>query len=292
MDTAQSQRRWESLPGIFWSFPATGPKPTAQVLLEHSDTTLRNSEGARPLLVTGRYGAGNTAYIGFNGTWRWRQMGREAEFFDKFWVNVVNALSDGRTSQGRKYGSLATNKDRYEVGEKIQITARLRDASYDWLEVDSIDATLKTDEGSPIAITLKPVMGQNGTYEGFATARQTGVHTLSVSIPASQGVQPTVDDKNFSVELPRVEMNQQWLEVPKMKALAQMTGGDYFDLNQLDQLATAIPNQTEQITERQAPKPLWDVNLFGFLSFRSLLLGLLVGLLSFEWAIRKALKLL
>lgn len=296
-DRQQSQQRWESLPGIFWSFPALGPKPTAQVLLEHSDTTLRTSEGSRPLLVTGRFGAGNTAYIGFNGTWRWRQMGREAEFFDQFWIKTVRYLADARSSKGRRYGSLETDKDRYEVGDKVAITARLRDASYEPLAAEQVEATLRTEDGAPIALTLKPVMGQDGTYEGFTSARRTGVHALSVDIPSAQGVKPTVDDKNFSVELPRVEMNQQWLNKPLLVDLARMTGGEYFELNELDRLAAVVPDQTETIVERGPPTSLWDLRMwdlasFGAITIRQLLLGLLVGLLSLEWALRKAFKLL
>lgn len=296
-DRQLSQQRWESLPGIFWSFPSLGPKPTAQVLLEHSDTTLRTSEGSRPLLVTGRYGAGNTAYVGFNGTWRWRQMGREAEFFDQFWIKTVRYLADARSSKGRRYGSLETDKDRYEVGDKVAITARLRDATYEPLEAAQVEATLRTEDGAPVSVTLKPVMGQNGTYEGFTAARRTGVHTLSVEIPSSEGVKPTVDDKNFSVELPRVEMNQQWLNKPLLVDLARMTGGEYFELDQLDKLAAAVPDQTEKIVERGPPTSLWDLRLWnladwGAITIRQLLLGLLVGLLSLEWALRKAFKLL
>ncbi|MCI0359733.1 MAG: VWA domain-containing protein, partial [Planctomycetaceae bacterium] len=67
----ETLQRWETLPGIFWSFPCKDARPAAQVLLEHSDPTLRSVEGSRPLLVAGRYGSGNTLYVGFNGTWRW-----------------------------------------------------------------------------------------------------------------------------------------------------------------------------------------------------------------------------
>lgn len=289
-DTQQSLQRWESLPGIFWSFPSLSAKPTAQVLLEHSDTTLRTSDGARPLLVRGRYGSGNTAYIGFNGTWRWRQIGREAEFFDKFWVNMVRELNDARSSKGRKYGSLNTERDRYEVGDKIAISARLNDASYEPLKAEQVEATLRTEDGAPISIVLKPVMGQDGVYQGFTAARRTGLHVLSVDIPSAEGVKPTVDDKNFTVELPRVEMNQQWLNKPLLDELAKETGGQYFDLNQLDALAAAVPDQTETLIERGPSKPLWD--LPGVVNLRVSLLVLLVGLLSVEWALRKKFKLL
>jgi hypothetical protein len=293
-DRQLSQQRWETLPGVFWSFPSTGPKPTAQVLLELNDSAVeRAGDGARPLLVTGRYGAGNTAYLGFNGTWRWRQIGREAEFFDKFWVKMVRYLADARSSKGRRYGSLQTNKDRFEVGDRIAITARLRDASYAPLKIPEVEATVRIEGQSiPISVALKPVMGQEGTYEGHTAARTTGMHTLSVDIPDAEGVKPTVDDKNFTVELPRVEMNQQWLNKPLLVELASLTGGKYFEVNQLDQLVSEIPEQKETLIERGAPKSMWDLKAWGLMSLREFLLIAMVGLLSAEWAIRKAFKLL
>jgi hypothetical protein len=97
-------QRWETLPGIFWSFPSDEPKPTANVLVEHSDPTLKKVVGSRPLLVSGRYGAGQVLYLGFNGTWRWRKAGRQAEFFDKFWIQAVRYLVEGRSLEGRRRG--------------------------------------------------------------------------------------------------------------------------------------------------------------------------------------------
>ena len=60
-------------------------------------------------------------------------------------------------------------------------------------------------------------------------------------------------------------------------------GGKYFDLDQLDQLAAAVPDKSETIEVRGKPDPLWDV--------RGMLVAL-VGLLAAEWAIRKRFKLL
>ena len=100
------------------------------MLVEHSDPTLRSVEGSRPLLVAGRYGSGHTLYLGFNGTWRWRRAGRQAEFFDKFWIQAVRYLVEGRSLEGRRRGYVQTDRDRYEIGDKVTITARLQDPTF------------------------------------------------------------------------------------------------------------------------------------------------------------------
>ncbi len=282
-DRAETLQRWETLPGIFWSFPSQEPKPTATVLLEHSDPTLRSVEGSRPLLVAGRYGSGHTLYLGFNGTWRWRRAGRQAEFFDKFWIQSVRYLVEGRSLEGRRRGYVQADRDRYEVGERITITTRLQDASYNPLvEPKGVEGSMQVGSESPETVRLMPVSNQPGTFEATLTAKKTGRHSLRVRTAAAESEGATIET-SFDVVLPSVETNQVWLDKPLLKELAETSGGKYFDIDQLDQLAAAVPDKTRQIEVREKPDPLWDVRGMMFV---------LVGLLGVEWLVRKRYKLL
>ncbi len=281
-DRAETLQRWETLPGIFWSFPSQEPKPTATVLLEHSDPTLRSVEGSRPLLVAGRYGSGHTLYLGFNGTWRWRRAGRQAEFFDKFWIQSVRYLVEGRSLEGRRRGYVQADRDRYEVGERITVTSRLQDAAYNPLAAPKAEATLQVGSESPETVVLMPVSNQPGTFEATLIAKRTGRHSLRVRTAAAEAEGATIET-SFDVVLPSVETNQVWLDKPLLMELAKVSGGQYFNIDQLDQLAAAVPDKTRQIEVREKPDPLWDVRGMMFL---------LVGLLGVEWLVRKRYKLL
>jgi hypothetical protein len=281
-DRQETLQRWETLPGIFWSFPSQGAKPTAQVLLEHSDPTLRSVEGSRPLIVAGRYGSGHTLYLGMNGTWRWRRAGRQAEFFDKFWIQAVRYLVEGRALEGRRRGYVQTDRDRYEVGEKINITARLQDPTYNPLDAPRVDATIQVSSDTPETVPLLPVPNQKGAYQATVTARKTGINTVRISIPSGEAEGATIE-MPFTVELPSVETSQVWLDRPLLKDLAELSGGKYFEVSELKELAAAIPNKSETIEVRDKPDPLWDV--------RGMLFGL-VALLGVEWFLRKQFKLL
>src|SRR6185295_17039464 len=184
-DRAETLQRWETLPGIFWSFPSQEPKPTATVLLEHSDPTLRSVEGSRPLLVAGRYGSGHTLYLGFNGTWRWRRAGRQAEFFDKFWIQSVRYLVEGRSLEGRRRGYVQADRDRYEVGERITVTARLQNISYEPLVEQKVEASLQVEGDPPEVVFLLPVPNRPGVYEAALTAKKTGNHNLRIRLPGT-----------------------------------------------------------------------------------------------------------
>jgi von Willebrand factor type A domain len=278
----ETLRRWETLPGIFWSFPSKDAKPTAQVLVEHSDPTLRSVEGSRPLIVAGRYGSGHTLYLGFNGTWRWRKAGRQAEFFDKFWIQAIRYLVEGRSLEGRRRGYVETDRDRYEIGQRITITARLQDASYNPLVAPKVDAVVQVAGESPETVPLPSVTNQPGAFEATLMARKTGVHTVRIGLPSSDPNSGLIE-ASFSVELPSVETNQVWLNRPLLMELARLSGGQYFDVNQLDKLAAAVSDRTETIESRSQPRPLWDVPG---------MLVALVGLLCTEWLIRKRYKLL
>jgi von Willebrand factor type A domain len=278
----ETLRRWETLPGIFWSFPSAGAKPTAQVLVEHSDPTLRSTFGSRPLLVAGRYGSGHTLYLGLNGTWRWRKAGRQAEFFDKFWIQAIRYLVEGRSLEGRRRGYVETDRDRYEIGDSVTITARLQDTAYNPLVLPKVDAALSIGSDLPETLPLTPLPNQPGGYAATLIAKRTGIHTVRVTLPASESDSGVIDTP-FTVELPSAETNQVWLNKPLLTDLANLSGGKYFEINQFDKIAAAVPDKTTTIESRSRPIPVWDV--------RGMLVAL-VGLLCTEWLLRKRFKLL
>jgi uncharacterized membrane protein len=281
-DRQQTLQRWETLPGIFWSFPSEEPKPTAQVLVEHSDPTLRSVEGSRPLLVAGRYGAGQVLYLGFNGTWRWRKAGSQAEFFDKFWVQAVRHLVESRSLEGRRRGNVQTDRDRYEIGDKVTITAQLQDASYQPLAAEKVEATLQVEGEAPTTIQLLALPNSPGAYEAAFVPRKTGQHKLVVRIPGAASEEGAIETP-FQVELPSVETSQIWLNRPLLSDLAELSGGQYFDLADAGKVAAAVPDKSQTIEIRSQPNPLWD---------NPWVLGFLVAFLAVEWTVRKRNKLL
>jgi hypothetical protein len=289
-DRQASLARWQELPGVYWSFPVLGPKPTAQVLIEHSDHTLRDAP--RPLLVVGRAGSANTVWLGFNGTWRWRRAGRQAEFFDRFWIQTVRFLVESRSLKGRRRGYIQTDRDYYEIGDRINVTARLQDASFQPLALPEVHASLAVGDEPPRGVTLKQVANQPGEYEATITARRTGQHVLKVvDLPDTAGPEAVRIESSYRVDLPTVEQNQLWLNKRLLVEMARRSGGRYFELNELDQLAEEVPDASETFEVRGRPEMLWSTNLGG-LSTGGLLLGCLVVLLGAEWGLRKGFKLL
>jgi len=280
-DPGRNLDLWKSMPGIYWSFPSKGPKPTTQVLLEHGDSTLLDAP--RPLLIAGRYGAGNSLYVGFNGTWRWRRIGRQAQYFDRFWLQALQYLVESRSLQGMRRGYVKPERERYEVGERIVLAARLQDEKYEPLVMDEVEARIEVEGGTPLPATFRRTDEKTGRFEAILVAKQRGLHTVEINLPGDSGPEADKITTSFNVELPSAETNTTWLNRDLLHEVADLSGGGYYQLNELDKLAASIPNATEVFEVPGKPVPIWDLR--GVLFLFVLLLGI-------EWSVRKAFKLL
>ncbi|QDU96453.1 vWA domain-containing protein [Lignipirellula cremea] len=294
-DERASLAQWGKMPGVYWTYPAQEARPTAQVLLEHSDPSLWRGRTARPLMAAGRYGSANTMYLGFPGTWRWRSAGAGAEYFDTFWVRAVRFLYDSRKHDGKRRGFVQAEKDRYEIGENVRLFAQLQDDQFNDLLLDEASATVTTDGSRLERFTLRPIPDQPGRYQAMIPAMQTGVHTVRIELPDdlagedSEGVEEAAGpaseqvETTFTVELPGLETNAVWLNRPLLEEIADVSGGAYYQLDQLQELAAEIPDATEKIAVPGKPLGLWN---------NWLTLALAAVLLTAEWGVRKWNKLL
>ncbi|MFP4026840.1 MAG: hypothetical protein ACLFWL_03525 [Candidatus Brocadiia bacterium] len=279
-DPAIVKRVWERLPGVYWAFPAKSPKPGSQVLVEHTNPRLRTDEGPVPLLVTGQYGPGHSVYLGFQSTWRWRKTG--LVYFQKFWIQTVRYLVQGRLVRGRTRGRLLTNRDVYAVGDRISITAKLFDSSYDLLTRQIVEARLKAPHQPAQKLQLRSLSGKKGHYQASAIARHMGMNKLEIALQKPDG-SPISITRQFTVEMPNVESADPRMNKTLLKEIAHRSGGKYFALNAMVNIADAIPNRQRITTVHGRPIPLWDT---------SRVLILFVVLLTLEWSLRKKFRLL
>ena len=281
-DAEVNARLWAAVPGVYWCFPALGAKPGARALLEHTDPRLRTKDGPRPLVVAGQYGAGRTLYMGFHSTWRWRKLAEG--HFDRFWVQAIRFLVEGRLVGGKRRGRIITDRDVYPVGSRVAVTARLYDAAFEPLEAPTVLAVVRTSAGAPpLETPLKMVSGRPGRYEGSIMATRLGVNDIAVTLPGDKGGKPVRVTKQITVQMPQGEFADPRLARPLLVDVAERSGGRYFEMSDADQIADAIPDRRETLTVREKPRNLWDT---------SHLLILLVALLTLEWALRKRYRLM
>lgn len=281
-DMRVNQARWDKMPGVYWSFPASQAIPAARVLIEHGDPSLRSRDGRRPLVVAGQYGPGRTVYTGFDSTWRWRRVGKENEYYNKYWIQTVRYLVDGRLMRGKRRGFIQSSGDAFFVGDNVKITATLYDQRYQPLSDPEVTLEVKQPDGRRRMFQLKPVKDKPGVYEESIPATQVGLNELAIRLAGDDGSSVSITSQ-FEVNVPDVEQRETWLNRALLEDMAETSGGRYVDVNEMSAIAGLITRQPEVRVRPGKPIELWDTNR---------LLILLVVLLTIEWAFRKKYKLM
>ena len=284
-DAAENLKRWNQMPGFNWNFPTLTAKPLSRVLIERGDQA--STEGNQPMLVAGRFGAGSVLYFGFQGTWRWRRVGLQAQYFDRFWVQVIRFLVENRSLQGSRRGFVDCDQPEYELGDKVTLIARLLDEQFKQSTEPTAQALVIDEQGRRQKVVLQLVPQQPGQYEGSFTASRTGSFEVTLDI-ASESTGKLVETANMRVVPPSAESGAYWLNEKLLKELAVQSGGKYFRLQDIADLPDALPKLETRAEFNSPPQPIWDLNRLT----RFLALALPVFLLGLEWAVRKWFKLL
>ncbi len=97
-DAVSTRLIWNEVAEVFWHYPVLREKPAATVLMRHGNPRMRNSFGGHVLAAVQYVGAGRTAFLGMDGTWRWRRYGDA--LFNRFWVQMVRHLAEGKLLGG------------------------------------------------------------------------------------------------------------------------------------------------------------------------------------------------
>jgi hypothetical protein len=285
-DPAETQKIWDQMPGILWNFPTLAAKPTARVLMERGEQV--GIDGNQPLLVTGRFGAGSVLYAGFQGTWRWRPVGLQAQYFDRFWIQVIRYLVETRSLQGSRRGFVDTDKNEYELGDRIVFIARLLDQQFQPSNQPEVDALIRTSDGRTQKVPMKMLPQQPGRYEGTFVAQRTGSYAATLDMGGGEDAEELIEPISFRVVPPSAESGAFWLNEKLMLEIASLSGGQSFKLDEFEQLADNLPRLVTRAEFNSPPEPIWDINRY----FRFFAFLLPVVLLTIEWSLRKWFKLL
>lgn len=269
---------WQKLPGVYWSYPAVEVKPGAKSLLEHTDPRLAYKEKNRPLMVTGNLGSGRTIYLGFNSIWRWRKNGDK--YFDKFWVQSVRYLVEGKLESDSSGSSLHTNKEMYISGEPVYISAKIIDET-GLLKVPE-KITGKIFKGANLVgdFFLTQEVNRKNYFEGEIKAEVPGHLNLIIDDPEQLNFKL---ERKFTVDHSKVEFENTELNYLGLKKVCDATGGKFYFLSEIGNLPNDFPNLKETVVLNLPPDSLWDSSRFFIL---------ILSLLTLEWIVRKKYKLL
>jgi len=279
-DPERNRAIWRALPGTWWHLPVLRAKPLASVLLRHSHRPFGNQYGPAVLLAVQPFGAGRSAFLGFDSSWRWRATGEP--YFNRFWIQAVRYLALARRQSASRRGTIVVDRESLNAGEFVGIEARVLDESFAPWHEPEISARLEFPDGSEQKLVLSAIAGREGWFSGRVALHKGGTTAIRIPLPggeASSTEQAGSLVKRVTVFTPDREMASLRLYARELRLLAEQTGGRYVRLEDAEPLPHWIENATVEKPPVPGPRAsLWD---------NAGVLGLLTALLAAEWLLRR-----
>ena len=265
-DQKRNLELWRTLPALADSQPLGRLKPGAVVLLETS------ADRPAPLLVWQRFGQGATYLLGTSTTLRWQMRADPADQrHELFWRQLAHALAD--TAPAR--AALTSERTVYEDERQVRLEAQLRDANFEPINDARVELLVAPERDASYVVPMRLADGGNGRYVASLDAPSTGLYRIDMTAHTPTGEVESattyVRRDDGALEHYNLRQNRAVLE-----RIAAVTGGRYWTLDDLDQLAAAIPYSKAGIVERQT-LDLWNLPIV-FLTLLALKLA--------EWLLR------
>ena len=269
---------WQTFKGIYRSYPVRGVRDGAVVLLEYGNPRARTEQGQPPFLASQFYGTGRTIFVGSAETWRLREISPQGH--QQFWTSLIREVGQGRRSRGNARGQLLLDRTDVAPGQPVSIRAQLYDSRLQPLITESVPLTIVDAEGRTLTVPDRLLGDSRGAGQYLASFRPPvpGIYRISVPVPESSDVlQASLD-----VVLPSLESQNPTLNTELLTNLTRDTQGRYLPVSELATLPTLLPDQSQPVVVDEQLRTLWD---------RRWLMFLMVGLLAFEWIMRRVWRL-
>ncbi|MFL6549715.1 MAG: hypothetical protein ACJ8OJ_13545 [Povalibacter sp.] len=266
LDPRRSAEMWRTLPPLADLQPLGRLKPGATVLLE-SDT-----DRSSPVLVWQRYGQGATFLLATSTTLRWQMRSDPSDQrHELFWRQLAHALTDAAPLRTR----LRSERTVYNDQDEIRLEAQLRNARFEPITDARVELFVAPEKNASFSASMRPSDAGDGRYLASIEGTSAGLYRIDMTAHLPDGEVQTattyVRRSDGVLEHYGIRQNR-----PLLERIASSTGGRYWKLDEIDQLAAAIPYSKAGIVERQM-LDLWNLPIV-FL----VLLGLKLG----EWLLR------
>jgi hypothetical protein len=209
---------WSGFPPCYELVTQVEPKPSAIVLVNGRAA----GEGRQiPAIVYHNYGRGLALYMGFDSSWRWRKVYGDRYFRD-YWGKVVQFLGLphllGESAQAR----LMVDRLAAGVGERVAVTAAVRNRDFSPLLADHVDVAVRGEDGQEKPLRLTGLRDRPGLFRGTFYPDKVGRSTLS--LPREYGADPL----ELKVEQLSREFRDPGMKLGLLAGLAERTGGLVF----------------------------------------------------------------
>ena len=294
---AASQQVWAGFAGVYGYFPVRGPKPGATVLARFSDPRAGEGDQQPVYFASQFYGSGRVFYMGSGEMWRLRRL--DDSYFEQFYTKLIRHVSQGRLLRGSSRGVLLVGRDRYLLGNTVELRAQLTDAQFEPLRAKSVEVQAVHPDGSVHSVVLRPDSTRRGTFAGQFTVLEEGSYRLELPWGESDEQRIT---RRIQVKVPDLERQNPQRNDSQLRKIAgedlpdepgnKLARGKYYvGLNAAlgpeaaDPLTEQLRDRTKTIIFPIAPNPLWEETWLRWMMY------CICGVLCVEWLIRRLCKL-
>lgn len=275
-DAAANESWWQHIARVYWHYPTRSEKPAASVLLRHAHPRMRNRAGGHVVLATQFVGSGRSAFLASDLTWRWRTFGDAV--FNHFWVQLIRQVAEGRRSAGGGRGRLQTDRESYRPGDTVELQARVTNVDYSPETRPDLTVEISDERSQTRSVVLQRDDNRPGWYHGQALLETAGQWLATLTLSGAADEPDVVLSHAIGVTESTTELADVRMQRTGLEALAAASEGRYYHIDEVDELATAIPDRHEIKIRRGTPEPLWD---------KGWVLAALIGILCLEWGLRK-----
>jgi len=234
----------------------------------------------QPLILLGKKDDMRYGIVNGSGFWRWRLLTFEKDgnhtAHQEFWSKIVQFLS---VKQDNKRLRVVSNKKLYNAGESVILQGELLNKNMEPVTSSEVKVNLEQKtEGKEKQFSYL----MNTQDKGYVLRLSNlGAGAYNFTASATIGGEKFTDKGAFSITGVQKELSSLVADHTILANFAIQTGGDFYTLKQLDQLADDLLKRDdfkELIIQENKMKELIDWQW---------LFWVILALLTFEWFIRK-----
>ncbi len=246
--TATSQgAAGSTLPPLQGCVVVDGAKAGAAVLAEHP----ASRRDGRPLIVLAvqSYGSGRTAVFTADTTWKWymfrRALGMQSPYH-RFWGQLIRWLANSELKEkGPESGvQVQVVKSFFHPGEKVEVSAKVRDEEGQAYNFASVAATIRSPEGKTVELPMARRDDRVGAYQVTYEPNLPGAYKIEVTAQ-KQNTPLGKDTTDFVLGRPSAEFEKLSLDVDRLTKMAGAGGGEYLRLPGLSDLMNRLIRRHE-----------------------------------------------
>ncbi len=282
-DRVKDEAAWSEAPPLLGSSLVQRVKPGAVVLAVNPKANV----GGQPAVAAAaqRYGAGQVMVLTVDTTWRWSRMpriiGQADTLYARFWSQAVRWLAGRSTDEQRPLLLASTDRPDYDVAKPVSIkVVRQPRAGID-LAGSVVAVEVTGPDGKTIGIPVQANSARPDEFAGTLYPETGGRYELTAHL-SSGGKLLANQVAEFMVHGADIELADPGTNRQSLEAIASVTQGHYFDIDEAGKLSDQIMDDKLLRKERRVSHllrtELWDSPLL-FLFF--------LAAVTAEWVIRR-----